>query len=189
MKRFVSAVLVIASSFIISCSKSEPKHPITKTLLNPKNNTTVQRSITIPKDILFDPAHFLQEEIFFIPISYYAPVFDNTQSTLRLLVPLFYHPDYGMSQPTTINIIDADSLELDGQFLRIYSIENSKLKSLPGQPGIGLNHFTQETIVMIMYSDSTLNIIPNSIYSSEWLNVPNKDILGFYFLVTPFLVQ
>ena len=189
MKRFVAAVLVIALSFIISCSKSEPKQPTPKTLLNPKNNTTIQRSITIPKDILFDPNLFNQEEIFFVPISYYAPVLDNTQATLRLLVPLFYHPDYGMSQPTTINIIEADSLELDGQFLRIYSTESSKLKSLPGQPGIGLNYFTQETFTMIMYADSTLNIIPNGVYSSQWLSVPNKDILGFYFLVTPYLIH
>jgi hypothetical protein len=180
--------LIFFISLMLSCEDSRIERSTKFITLDPINQTTVQR-FTLDKGVFFDPGNFNHEEIYFIPISYYAPVIDNSQVSLRVLVPLFYHPGFGMSQATTINITSCDSLEMDGEYLKLYSQSSSEVTSLPNQPGTGLNYFTDQTTVMIMYEDSTMNIIPNFLYQTEWLNVPEKNIIGFYFLVTPYVVN
>jgi hypothetical protein len=109
---------------------------------------------------------------------------------LRLLVPLIYDEDYGMVQPTTLNIIGSDSIELDGNNLYLYNDNLSQVVSYPPEEGQNtISPYTDSTVVMIVYDDSSMNIIPNARYSNDYLNVPEKPIIGFYFLVTDYYVQ
>ena len=115
---------------------------------------------------------------------------DTTQVMLRLLVTLIYDGDYGMAQTTTLNIIGSDSIELDGNNLYLYSNSFSQVVSYPPEEGQNtISPYTDSTVVIILYNDSTMNIIPNARYSNDYLNVPEKPIIGFYFLVTDYYVQ
>lgn len=188
--RILSHLVLFSAVLLVSCQKIEIVESKSITRATPINPSVAERLNVIPgKQLMFDPTNFHHQEIFFVPISYYAPVADNLQVSLRLLIPVFYHPGFGMSQATTLNITSCDSLEMDGEFLKLYSQTASQVTSVPSQPGSGINYFTDQTTVMIMYEDSTLNIIPNHLYGGAWLDVPEKNIVGFYFLVTPYVVN
>jgi len=173
-----------------SCKKTEDIENKSITKIIPVNSFIVERLNVIPgKPPMFDPGNFNHDELFFIPISYYAPVSDNSQVLLRLLIPTIYHPDFGISQITTLNITSCDSFKMDGEYLKFYSQTTSQITSVPNQPGTGIDYFTDQTMVMLVYEDSTLAIIPNNLYGGGWLEVPEKNITAFYFLVTPYLVN
>jgi len=175
---FVGFILIVL--WLTSCEKEGMSSLKSKTTLIPVNNKT----------IMFPPQNFNHSKLFWVPISYYAPVKDVTQVPLRLLVPLIYDNDWGMVQPTTLNIIGADSLELDGQFLYIYNDISSQVASYPPDEGQSIiAPYTDLTVVMLVYDDSTMNIIPNARYSNNYLNVPQKPIIGFYFVTTDYFVQ
>ena len=172
--------LIFLLILLSSCEKEDINSLESKITLIPLNNKT----------ILFPPQDFGHSKIFWIPISYYAPIIDTTQVMLRLLVPLIYDEDYGVVQATTVNIAGSDSIELDGTSLYIYNNNLSQVVSYPPDEGQSiLAPYTDSTVVMIVYNDSTMNIIPNTRYSNDYLNVPEKPIIGFYFLVTDYYVQ
>lgn len=176
----IGRIIFILLITLIGCTKEPLIQTKSKIHLFPINNKTV----------LFPPQNFNHSKIFWVPISYYAPVIDTTQVMLRLLVPLIYDEDYGMVQPTTLNIIGSDSIELDGNNLYLYNDNLSQVVSYPPEEGQNtISPYTDSTIVMLVYDDSTMNIIPNARYSNDYLNVPEKPIIGFYFLVTDYYVQ
>ena len=154
----------------VGCSKLEIQPNQTKIRLNPVQN------IKIP------PQNFGQEKGIYVPISYYAPIKDNTSSSIRLLVPLIYDPDFGVVQATTLNIYNCDSLELDGNDLTLYSQSGSQVVSYPPDAG-QFAPYQDSTVVMVVYRDSTMNIIPNARYESGTLQIPQKKIMGFWFLM------
>ena len=161
---------------LTGCLKVEIQPNQRKLRLNPVQN------IKIP------PQNFGQEKGIYVPISYYAQVIDNTNSFLRLLVPLLYDPDFGVVQATTLNIYNCDSLELDGNDLTLYSQTGSEVVSYP--PGVGqFSPYQDSTVVIVVYRDSTMNIIPNARYESGTLNIPQKKIMGFWFLVSDFYLS
>jgi hypothetical protein len=103
------------------------------------------------------------------------------------MVPMIFDPDYGMVQPTTLNILETDSFELDGNNLIFYSDQGAKITSFTPNEGENLlAPYTDTTVVMIVYRDSSLSIIPNARYSTAMLNVPEKEIMGFYFALTDY---
>lgn len=177
LRKYVIAVLALLL-LTANCEKYEkPEIGASKTILRP----------TSRKVPMFPPQDFGHSKLIWVPISYYAPVKDNTGATLRLLVPMIFDPDYGMVQPTTLNIQEADSFELDGNNLIFYSDGGSKITSFTPEEGENeLAPYTDSTVVMLVYRDSTLNIIPNARYSGDLLRVPEKEIMGFYFVLTDY---
>lgn len=179
MRKIILIILVL----LIGCETSliSPQEKSIK--LEPIVNSRSSKPMFLPG------SNFNHDKAFWVPISYYAPVKDNTNANIRLLVPLMYDPDYGMTQVTTLNIFGADSLELDGFDMIIYSQDFSQIISYPPDEGQTLTApYTDTSIVMIVYRDSSINSIPNVRYEAGYLNVPQKPIMGFYFVVTDYFV-
>jgi len=173
-------IILIILVLFIGCEKS---------LISPQEKSIKLEPIVNSKPVIFPGSNFNHDKVFWVPISYYAPIKDNTNANIRLLVPLMYDHDYGMTQVTTLNIFGADSLELDGSDMIIYSQDFSQIISYPSDQGQNLiAPYTDTSIVMIVYRDSTMNIIPNARYEAGYLNVPQKPIMGFYFIVTDYFV-
>ena len=179
MRKIILIILVL----FIGCEKSLNSPQEKSIKLEPIVNSRSSKPMFLPG------SSFNHDKVFWVPISYYAPIKDNTNANIRLLVPLMYDPDYGMTQVTTLNIFGADSLELDGSDMIIYRQDFSQIISYPSDQGQNLTApYTDTSVVMIVYRDSTMNIIPNARYETGYLNVPQKSIMGFYFVVTDYFV-
>lgn len=179
MKLHKILLITLLSFVTLTCGKDdiEPEVRTTKTTLYPSSG----------KAPMFKPQIYGHSKLLWVPISYYAPIKDNTNAQLRLMVPMIFDPDYGMVQSTTLNILEADSFELDGNNLIFYSDQGAKITSFTPNEGENLlAPYTDTTVVMIVYRDSSLNIIPNARYSTAMLNVPEKEIMGFYFALTDY---
>ena len=177
MKKAMLAATIIVS--LSNCEKNQLQPHPNQIVLHPKHTRTSIQSFK------YNPELFGHQKSIYVPISYYQPIADNTPSQLRLLIPLVYDPDYGMVQPTTINITGCDSFELNGQELLLYSHTNSSVTSVTTIPGTNaLAVYDTNTVVMIIYSDSTMNIIPNWRRNQSWLSVPQRSIDGLLFLAT-----
>ena len=165
----------------------EPEVRTTKTTLYPSSGKVQRFERQWLKPLMFKPQIFGHSKLLWVPISYYEPIKDNTNAQLRLMVPMIFDPDYGMVQPTTLNILETDSFELDGNNLIFYSDQGAKITSFTPNEGENLlAPYTDTTVVMIVYRDSSLSIIPNARYSTAMLNVPEKEIMGFYFALTDY---
>jgi hypothetical protein len=174
---------------ITSCTPDVNYTPIqSETTLHLDRYYRSASSLKVP---MFDPSDFQHTKAIFVPISYYAPVIDNTQAQLRLLITTAYDPDYGVINPTTFNIIESDSLKIENGSLVLYSSEMSQVTSFPPEPGSSsYSVYTDLTVSMILYEDSSVQIVPNFIHSTDpWIEVSNKPIIGFYFLATDYLVN
>ena len=179
-KRIIVLIGLVLS--LISCERSLPQPKSKELVLQPRE---AKNGI---QHLKYNPQQYGHQKSIYVPISYYQPIKDNTQSQLRLLVPLVYDADYGMVQPTTLNISGCDSLELDGQHLILYSQENSSVSSVTPQPQSSpLAVYDTTTVVMIVYSDSTMQIIPNWRLVPSWIQVPQQPIDGLLFLTTDHL--
>lgn len=172
-------MITLLSFVTLTCGKDdiEPEVKSTRTTLYPAGR----------KVPMFDPQNFEHSKLIWVPISYYAPIKDNTDVQLRLMVPMIFDVDYGMVQPTTLNILEADSFELDGENLTFYSAQNTKITSFTPTEGENeIAPYTDSTVVMLVYRDSSMNIVPNARYSTEMLKVPEREIMGFYFVLTDY---
>ena len=127
MKRIILIVTLVLS--LTNCEKNISQPSSNQIVLRPNNTRTSIQSLK------YNPQLFGHQKSIYVPISYYQPITDNTPSQLKLLVPLVYDPDYGMVQPTTINIIGCDSLQLNGQQLLLYSQTTSSITSVTPASG------------------------------------------------------
>jgi hypothetical protein len=186
-------ILTLSVVFLIGCVDiSVPTPSPSITLLSLSEDTLAFiRSTSSDKPILYLPSLFGHEKLLYVPISYYSPVTDNSNVVLRILIPVIYDVDHGMVQPTSLNIYQCDSFKLDGTSLIFYSgLEASQVVSYPPQEGLyPTAPYTDSTVVILLYEDTTLQIIPNIRYTSEWLEIPEKPIIGLYFLVTDYYLN
>jgi hypothetical protein len=160
----------------------------------PESHTRTQlelKSQPLPTKVpLFLPSDWGHSKIIWVPISYYSAVKDTSDVMIRLLVPIIWDPNFGMVQATTLNVYNADSFEINGGNLIFYSDSTSSIISYPPEQGQTLSApYTDSTVVIILYEDSTVNIVPNVRYSTQQLKVPEKPIIGLYFLLTDYYQQ
>jgi hypothetical protein len=184
---------IVAFFLLVGCTEPSviPPSP-SKTLLTLSEDTlSFIRNTSSNKPVLFLPSIFGHEKLVYVPISYYAPITDNSDVVLRILIPVIYDVDHGIVQPTNLNIYQCDSFSIDGTSLVFYSgTEISQIVNYPPQEGLSLTApYTDSTIVMFLYEDTTLQIIPNIRYSSEWTEIPEKPIIGLYFLVSDYYLH
>lgn len=187
------SILLFLSVLLTGCiSNTPPTPPPSRTILTISEDTlSFLRTTSSDKPILFLPSLFGHEKLFYVPISYYSPVSDNSDAILRILIPVLYDSSYGMVQPTNLNVYQCDSFKLDGTTLIFYSGQViTQVISYPPQEGLyPTTPYTDSTVVILLYQDSTIQIIPNVRYSTEWLEIPEKPIIGLYFLVTDYLLM
>ena len=170
---------------LLTCTKDTlPTYPLAYKTLGIVNTSDAGRGIMFPP---YDMGH---ERIIYTPISYYAPFTDNTQVPLRVLVLNTYDPTFGMAQVTSLNISGCDSMIADGNTLTFYSDDYSSIRAFNVPEGQYPNApYTDSSVVMLLFADTTIINLPIVQYTSESLKVPQKPIIGFYYLITDYAVH
>lgn len=173
--------LILSLFWLVGCTDADSLTP------NTSQTTLAPLGRKVP---LFPAQNWGHQRVIWVPTSYWAPIKDTLDVQIRLLVPMIWDPIFGMTQPTTFNIYQADSIVLDGQTLTLFSGFGSQMLHFPPEQGQSLQQpYTDSTIVMLLYDDSSMQIIPNSRYSNELVLVPQRGILGFYFVLTDYYQQ
>ena len=162
-----------------------PTYPMSNNYLRLVSETDAGRGILFPPSDWFG-----HERIIYTPISYYAPFADSSNVLLRLLVLNTYDPTFGMAQVSTLNITGCDSMIADGSTLTFYSDEYSEITSFNAPEGQYPNApYTDSSVVVLLFADTTIINLPITQYTSERLKVPQKPIIGFYYFRTDYAVH